>query len=150
MTLNDWLANHWISEHSSSTEEIAALRSVVDRDLRDAGLAALSADRRFATAYNAALQLSKMALAAAGYRLSKGHGGHERAFDVVRYVVTTEEIQDLCDYFDTCRRKRNDVDYDFADVVSEMELEEILTEVSAYRVLIEEWIKQTRPDLAAG
>lgn len=150
MTLEDWLANHWISEHRTSAEEMSALRSVVDRDLQDAGVAALSADRRFATAYNAALQLSKMALAAAGYRLSKGHGGHERAFDVVRYVVTTEEIQDLCDYFDTCRRKRNDVDYDFADVVSEMELEEILTEVSAYRVLIEEWIKQTRPDLAAG
>lgn len=150
MTLNDWLANHWISEHRTSTEEISALRSVVNRDLRDAGIAALSADRRFATAYNAALQLSKMALAAAGYRLSKGHGGHERAFDVVRYVVTTEEIEDLCDYFDTCRRKRNDVDYDFADVVSEMELEEILTEVSDYRILIEEWIKQTRPDLAAG
>lgn len=150
MTLEDWLANHWISKHETSAAEISALRAVVDRDLRDAGIESLSADRRFATAYNAALQLSKMALAVAGYRLSKGHGGHERAFDVVRYVVPAEEIEDLCDYFDTCRRKRNDIDYDFADVVTDTELEEILGEVSEYRELIEGWIKETRSDLADG
>ena len=98
MTLEDWLANHWISKHETSAAEISALRAVVDRDLRDAGIESLSADRRFATAYNAALQLSKMALAVAGYRLSKGHGGHERAFDVVRYVVPAEEIEDLCEF----------------------------------------------------
>jgi uncharacterized protein (UPF0332 family) len=150
MTLDDWLANHWISEHRTSAEEVSALRAVVDRDLRDAGLETLSADRRFATAYNAALQLSKVALAAAGYRLSKGHGGHERAFDVVRYIVRTEEIEDLCDYFDTCRRKRNDIDYDFADVVTDTELDEILGKVSEYRELIEGWLKENRPDLADG
>ena len=150
MTLEDWLANHWISKHETSAAEISALRAVVDRDLRDAGIESLSADRRFATAYNAALQLSKMALAVAGYRLSKGHGGLERAFDVVRYVVPAEEIEHLCDYFDTCRRKRNDIDYDFADVVTDTELEEILGEVSEYRELIEGWIKETRSDLADG
>ncbi len=150
MTLEDWLANHWIVKHETSAEEIAALRAVVRRDLLDAGIKSLSADRRFATAYNAALQLSKMALAAAGYRLSKGHGGHERAFDVVRYIMTTEEIEDLCDYFDTCRRKRNDIDYDFADVVTDTELTEILGEVSNYRALIEEWIKENHPKLSVG
>jgi uncharacterized protein (UPF0332 family) len=150
MTLEDWLANHWISEHKTSAEEFASLRAVVKRDLFDAGIESLSADRRFATAYNAALQLSKMALAAAGYRLSKGHGGHERAFDVVRYIVTTEEIEDLCDYFDTCRRKRNDIDYDFADVVTDTELVEIMDKVSEYRELIERWIKENRSELSSG
>lgn len=150
MTLDDWLANHWISEHKTSAEEVSALRAVVNRDVRDAGIESLSADRRFATAYNAALQLSKIGLAAAGYRLSKGHGGHERAFDVVRYVVTKEEIADLCDYFDTCRRIRNDIDYDFADVVTDTELEEILGKVSEYRDLIEGWMKETHPNLADG
>lgn len=150
MTLEDWLANHWISKHNTSGEEMSALRAVVERDLGDASIEALSADRRFATAYNAALQLSKTAPAAAGYRLTKGHGGHERAFDVVRYIVPKEEIEDLCDYFDTCRRKRNDIDYDFADVVTDTELEEILAKVPEYRALIEEWIKENRPDLSVG
>ena len=147
MKLEDWLANHWITEHRTSGEELSALRAVVERDLRDASIEALSADRRFATAYNAALQLSKMTLAAAGYRLTKGHGGHERAFDVVRCVLRTEAIEDLCDYFDTCRRKRNDIDYDLADVVTNTELREILTKVPEYRTLIESWIQENRPDL---
>jgi hypothetical protein len=147
MTLNDWLANHWISEHKTSPAEISALRAVVNRDLQDASIESLSADRRFATAYNAGLQLSKIALAAAGFRLSKGHGGHERAFDVVRYVIVDGKADDLCDYFDTCRRKRNDIDYDFADVVTETELTEILNKVTEYRALIEAWLKNHRHDL---
>ena len=35
------------------------LRSVIRRDLADASLDGVSADRRFATAYNAALQAAK-------------------------------------------------------------------------------------------
>lgn len=148
MKLDDWLANRWISEHKTSSEELSDLRAVVERDLQDAGIESLSADRRFATAYNAALQLSKMALAAAGYRLSKGHGGHEQAFDVVKYVIPSEEIADLCDYFDTCRRKRNDIDYDSADVVTDTEFSEILGRVFEYRGLIEAWIGNNRPELS--
>jgi len=121
----------------------------VKRDLRDSGIESLSADRRFATAYNAALQLSKIALAAAGYRMSKGHGGHERAFDVVRYVIKTEEVEDLCDYFDTCRRKRNDIDYDFAEVVTDTELFELLDKVSEYRELIDRWVNENHSELSA-
>lgn len=110
MTLEDWHNNYWISKHTTSVEEVTALRSIVERDLRDAAITGISDDRRFATAYNAALQLSKMILAVAGYRLSKGQGGHEKAFDVVRYIIETNNIGGLCDYFDTCRRKRNDID----------------------------------------
>ncbi len=148
MTLDDWLANRWISRHETSKDEITSLRSVVQRDLKDARIEALSADRRFATAYNAALQLSKMVLAAAGYRLSRGHGGHERAFDVIRYVLLAESVDDLCDYFDACRRKRNNVDYDLADVVTDTELSEILEKVIQYRELTEGWINEHRPDLS--
>jgi hypothetical protein len=41
----------------------------VGRDLADAAIPGLSEDRRFATAYNAALQTGKMAIACAGYRI---------------------------------------------------------------------------------
>jgi hypothetical protein len=43
-------------------------RALIARDLADASLAGLSADRRFATAYNAALQAANMAIACAGYK----------------------------------------------------------------------------------
>jgi len=42
------------------------MRALIARDLADASLAGLSADRRFATAYNTALQAANMAIACAG------------------------------------------------------------------------------------
>jgi len=45
---------------------------VIERDLADAAIAALSADRRFATAYNAALQTATMAGAAEVFLLAVG------------------------------------------------------------------------------
>lgn len=47
------LAESLVGKHKTSKSEIDALRAVVDRDLADAAVAALSADRRFATGYNA-------------------------------------------------------------------------------------------------
>ena len=44
------------------------LRGIVERDLKDAKIPELSADRRYATAYNAILQLTKMVIACSGYR----------------------------------------------------------------------------------
>ena len=41
-----------LKPHKASKEEISNLLAVVERDLRDAALFELSADRRFATAYN--------------------------------------------------------------------------------------------------
>ena len=46
------------------------MRALVTRDLADAGIVGLSADRRFATAYNGALQAANMAIACAGYRVT--------------------------------------------------------------------------------
>jgi hypothetical protein len=43
------------------------MRALVARDLADSKVSGLSADRRFATAYNAALQAANMAIACAGY-----------------------------------------------------------------------------------
>ena len=47
---------------------------IVDRDITDADIKEISADRRFATAYNAALQLATIVLYASGYRTTQsGH-----------------------------------------------------------------------------
>ena len=57
------LANRSVRAHATSLQEIDGLRGVVERDLKDAALAELSADRRVATAYNAVLQTAKKAIA---------------------------------------------------------------------------------------
>jgi hypothetical protein len=100
---------------------------VVNRDLKDAELDGLSEDRRFAIAYNAVLQISKIAIACSGYRVSSTRTGHHRTtFEAVKYALGTQEAENLADYFETCRRKRNFVDYDSAEIVSETEAEIIV------------------------
>ena len=95
------LANRTVQPHKTSAREIEGLRQLVARDLADAAIEELSADRRFATAYNAVLQLSKMAIACAGYRVTSGSGHHQKTFEAVR------QGGPQADYFETCRCKRN-------------------------------------------
>lgn len=74
MTLEELLVERRLRPHQTSPQEIADLLRVVDRDLADAEVPQISADRRFATAYNAAPQLATIALHAAGYRAARaGH-----------------------------------------------------------------------------
>jgi hypothetical protein len=108
------------------------LRQLVARDLTDAAIEGLSADRCFATAHNAVLQLSKMAIACAGYRVTLGAGHHQKSFDVVK-VAMGKPIEPLAGYFETCHRKRNHIDYDASEVVTETEAEELLKKAEEFQ-----------------
>ena len=48
------LAGRDIQRHRTSKQELDNMRTLIARDLADSGVDGLSADRRFATAYNAA------------------------------------------------------------------------------------------------
>ncbi|MDT4954228.1 MAG: hypothetical protein QOJ02_2366 [Acidobacteriota bacterium] len=71
------LASGTVQPPKTSTKEIEGLRQLVARDLADAMVEGLSADRRFTTAYNAVRQLSKMAIACDGYRVTSGPGHNQ-------------------------------------------------------------------------
>jgi hypothetical protein len=114
--------------------------------LQDAAVAALSADRRFATAYNAVLQLGKMVIACAGYRVV-GPGHHLTTFEGVE-VAMGASVASLVTYFDTCRRKRNQVDYDRANAATETEAEELSNKAEEFRDLVEKWILKHHPPFA--
>jgi hypothetical protein len=60
VTWTNLLANKEAQKHKASKKELDNMRALIARDLADASLAGLSADRRFATAYNAALQAANM------------------------------------------------------------------------------------------
>lgn len=139
------LANGTVKTHTTGRREIKSLRELIERDLKDAGLKGLSADRKFATAYNAALQLCKMAIACAGYRLTVGIGHHQKTFEAAKIAVTTTDAEKLADYFEVCRRKRNVIDYDAADTISETEADELLKKAGEFQVLIEDWIAGNHP-----
>ena len=129
-----------IKLHRTSRQELDDLRDVVERDLQDAAVTALSADRRFATAYNAVLQLAKMVVACAGYRVV-GAGHHLTTFEAVEIAMGTS-ISAQITYFDTCRRKRNQVDYDRTHAATETEAEELLEKAEEFRKMVEKWISK--------
>lgn len=106
MNWRQLLASRRIKRHATSSEELYDIREVVERDLQDAALPGLSSDRKFATAYNAVLQLARLVIACAGYRVSLGPAHHRTTFQAVGLALG-KRTELLILYFDACRRKRN-------------------------------------------
>src|SRR5260370_14679873 len=148
MTWTQLLANNEVKEHKTSKKEVVGIRAVIALDLADASVKGVSADRRFATAYNAALQTVKMASACAGYRVSTGAGHHKISFESLRLAIG-KAAKPFADYFDRCRRKRNVIDYDDAYVATETEAREIVTKAKEFLDMVERWISKNNPSLKA-
>ena len=87
-----------------------------------------------------------MAIACAGYRLANTPGHHRLTFDAARLALGSSAVRSL-DYFETCRRKRNVIDYDNAFVATKTEAEEIFAEAQAFCKLVENWIAAHHPTL---
>lgn len=102
------MASRDVQRHRTSKKELDDIRALIARDLADAGVTAVSADRRFATAYNAALLTAHMVIACAGYRVTAKTGHHKVAFDAITLSANASKY---ADYFERCRRKRNMIDY---------------------------------------
>jgi hypothetical protein len=132
-----------VRPHATSKNELDGLRAVVARDLVDAAVPGLSDDRRFATAYNAVLQLAKMAIACVGYRVT-GQAHHQTTFEAVELAMG-KKVAALTAYFETCRRKRNTLDYDLANVVSKTEADELVQKAYEFNTLVEGWIARRHP-----
>ena len=104
MSLADWFNNGWLVEHKTSPQEIADLFGVADRDLADSRAAGLSADWRMNIAYNAALQAASAALAAAGYRATRG-SHHYRVIQSLAHTMQADTR--LIAQLDQFRKKRS-------------------------------------------
>lgn len=146
MTWTKLLANNEAQGHKTSKKELDRMRALIGRDLTDAGVGGLSPDRKFATAYNAALQAANMAIACAGYRITSKVGHHRVSLESVKLVLG-KPAQKYADYFETCRRKRNTIDYTFSNVATETEAKEILVQASQFYGEVEYWIAKNHPSL---
>jgi len=148
MTLEQLLADGKLVIHRTSRQEIASLLNVVERDIDDASVEAISADRRFAIAYNAALQLATIALYCKGYK-AVGPGQH---FIVLQTIKETmgQLFRNRADYFDMCRTKRNITDYDRAGEISAREATELLQEVKDFKQDAADWLHNYYPKLAGS
>lgn len=133
-----------VHRHRTSIQELTEIRRLVARDLADATLPGLSEDRRFATAYNAALQTGKMAIACAGYRIASVPGHHRLTFEGAKLAVG-KRVEALADYFDACRRKRNEIDYTGATIATSTEADELVLHAKSFLDLVERWIEANHP-----
>ena len=146
MTWTKLLASHDVQRHRTSKRELDDIRALIDRDLTDAAISGVSADRRFATAYNAALLAANMAIACAGYRVTARVGHHRVTFDSL-LLALGGTAQKYADYFETCRRKRTAIDYTRSNVATETEATEIRAMTAEFYAVVETWIKATAPAL---
>lgn len=144
MSWKKLLANRNVTQEPPSKAELDNLRSIVIRSLTDVGVAGLSADARFVMAYDAARTLSLMVVRASGYR-PRSVGGHYNTF--LALEAADGGFAKLSAYFDGCRMKRNDCEYDFAGAVTDTDAEGLLSTVKQLAVDAEGWISKHHPSL---
>jgi uncharacterized protein (UPF0332 family) len=125
-----------------------ALLGIAERSIADASVQAVSADARFAMAYNAILQLATIPLCCHGYR-ARGEGRHFTTYQTLTDTMGPDQ-SDRVAYFDDCRKKRNVAEYDRAGEVSHREVEELLAEAKAFMGEVKQWLWDKYPNLMAG
>jgi hypothetical protein len=144
MTLESWLTDKLIEIHRPSAQEITELLVICDRDLEKSQIADLGPDWQMAIAYNAALQASIAALAAAGYRTT-GEGRHYRAIQSLAYTIGAEPS--IIKQLDRFRQKRNISDYEHAGMVTEEEARAMISLAGKIRNSVREWLKKAHNEL---
>ncbi|HXR77859.1 MAG TPA: hypothetical protein VN737_17900 [Bryobacteraceae bacterium] len=144
MTWAKLLADNRVSRETPSKAELDNLRSIVTRCLSDVNASGLSADARFVMAYDAARTLSLIIVRSEGYR-PRSVGGHYNTF--LALEAADPAFAALSAYFDGCRMKRNDCEYDFAGGVTNTDADGLLKAVQQFAIDAEAWVKKHHPSL---
>jgi hypothetical protein len=139
-----WKDNGWVRSHTTSKEEVNNLLMIVDRDLEDA-VKGISADWRFGIAYNAALKLCTILIYAEGYKPERSLQ-HYRTIQSLSLILGSEKKDDV-NYLDTCRAKRNIVEYDYVGGATDDDADELIEFVKELRTEVVAWLKKRYSDL---
>jgi len=144
MTWAKLLADNRVNREAPSKAELDNLRSIVKRCLSDVNASGLSADARFVMAYDAARTLSLIIVRSEGYR-PRSAGAHYNTF--LALEAADPAFAALSVYFDGCRMKRNDCEYDFAGGVTNTDADGLLKAVQQFAIDAEAWVKKHHPSL---
>ena len=145
MTLKQWSENGWLKTHKTSPQEIGNLLAIVERDIKDASQAEISADWAFGIAYNAALKLCTVLLYAQGYKAERSLQ-HYRTIQALPLILGSERKNDA-DYLDSCRTKRNIVEYDYVGGATRDNALELIEFVKDLKGDVESWLEKNYPEL---
>ena len=144
MSLRQWQTNGWLKVEPTSRDEIANMLAMVDRDLKDAA-GSISPDWRFGIAYNAALKLCTILVRAEGYRPSHGLQ-HYRAIMAMPLVLGQKKKNDA-NYLDSCRTKRNTIEYDYIGGASDADADELIEFATELKAEVMKWLKDNHNEL---
>jgi hypothetical protein len=143
VSLNDWLKYGWLTEHKTTAEEISGLFEIIERDLADSQLKALSPDWKLNIAYNAALQAATAALAVCGFRASR-EAHHYRVIQSLPHTIGASGS--LVARLDLFRKKRNLGGYERAGLVSEQEAHEAMALARELAAEVRRWLSGKHPE----
>ena len=143
MSLQNWLSNDWLKQHSTSKQEITNLLNIVNRDLQDVKQN-ISSDSRFGLAYNAALTLCTILLYAEGYKATRAQH-HYRTIQSLPQILGASKNSDA-EYLNFCRSKRNTLDYDYAGDVTAQDADELIDFVKSFKQEVISWLNQNYPE----
>jgi hypothetical protein len=81
-----------------------------------------------------------------GYRVTAKTGHHKITIDAIPLALGAAAGR-YADYFDTCRRKRNVIDYTRSHVATDTEADEIIRKAKEFYELVETWIESNFPNM---
>ena len=143
--MEDWLNNRWLKKEPTSASEIADLLALVERNLSDAGVDAVSLDARLQFAFNAALCCATIALRASGFRVPVSEGHHERTINSLKLTLRADSR--LIAQLNGFRKKRSNITYDAAGTTSQSEVDNLLEIANDLYKFIIRWLRETHSDL---
>ena len=145
MSFESLLAEGRLRRRKATQADVHQLLKLADRDLADAVVEGLSADRRFLIAYEATLNLATIPILSSGYE-THGSGHHWLTFQLLPDFMGKEHSQ-TATYFESCRVKRNVGTYDRGGEVSDSEADELVAEATGFRSQVEQWLRDNHPEL---
>ena len=129
-----------MAKEPRSNTEINDLLMIVERDLKDSKNSDLSFDWQFGIAYNAAFKLATIIVRASGLRV-RAMGHHMYTINMIPQLMGLDKIDDS-NYLETCRCKRNLVEYDSVGGATKEDVEELRQFVIEFRSEVILWMKK--------
>jgi hypothetical protein len=142
MSIDNFIKSGVLIMQESSKDEIADLLKIVERDLEDSAQTEISDDWQFGIAYNAALKLANILVRASGYRV-KGQGHHMNTIAMIPLILGSHKKDDS-EYLDTCRRKRNIVEYDCVGGATSEDVKELREFVKEFQQEVLSWLEKIK------
>lgn len=134
MSLEKLLSNKKLVKYEPTKKQISELSDLIERDINDSKIPALSLDRRFISLYSAAQTLATIVLYINGYR-TRGEGHHRTTFEAATILLPKEAS--VLEYFDRCRILRNKSEYERSGIVSEAEVKSLEKKVHYFKGMVQ-------------